>query len=300
MYKNDWDDPNFVFTYDESAKCCLRWKNVRKKGVAFVGHECGTHSKRGHWAVQFRGSPKTAHSIIWEIFNGKLKPGDIIRFNDGDNSNVKISNLCLEPIEGKNWQDKFLKIGDWAEVFHYEDGVLYWTDDRYSGAKLNKRYASKGDQLFSSEDKDGYLRTKFLVYSGSKNPMVHRIIYEYHFGKIPKDMQIDHIDGNPANNKIENLRCVTRNTNARNVKISSRNRTGAVGVRMKTDDNGCVTCYEAFWRYNGRYKYKSFNCGKYGKEPAFKMACNARQEAMEMMNDEYGDERYHKNHGKRY
>jgi hypothetical protein len=37
----------------------------------------------------------------------------------------------------------------------------------------------------------------------------YRKIYEKHFGKIPKGMHIHHVDGNPENNNIDNLVCIT-------------------------------------------------------------------------------------------
>ena len=37
----------------------------------------------------------------------------------------------------------------------------------------------------------------------------YRKIYEYHFGEIPKGYHIHHIDGNPLNNDISNLLCIS-------------------------------------------------------------------------------------------
>ena len=49
-----------------------------------------------------------------------------------------------------------------------------------------------------------------------------------HHGYIPK--QIDHIDRNRLNNKIENLRVCTQTENLYNTGVLSRNSTGIKGV----------------------------------------------------------------------
>ena len=43
----------------------------------------------------------------------------------------------------------------------------------------------------------------------NKTLFKHRYIWEKHYGKIPKDMVIHHIDGNKQNNEIENLQMMT-------------------------------------------------------------------------------------------
>lgn len=43
----------------------------------------------------------------------------------------------------------------------------------------------------------------------------HRIVWQLHHGDIPDLLVVDHIDGNKHNNKISNLRCVTKQQNTR-------------------------------------------------------------------------------------
>jgi hypothetical protein len=42
------------------------------------------------------------------------------------------------------------------------------------------------------------------------NKFMHRIVWEAFYGLIDPDKEIDHIDKNPANNSISNLRCLTK------------------------------------------------------------------------------------------
>lgn len=51
---------------------------------------------------------------------------------------------------------------------------------------------------------------------GAKLPRqayVHRLMWKTYMGEIPKGFEIDHIDTNPHNNHIDNLRLITRREN---------------------------------------------------------------------------------------
>lgn len=60
---------------------------------------------------------------------------------------------------------------------------------------------------------------------------MHRAAWAYVHGEWPKG-HIDHIDGNPKNNRIANLRVATSQTNQRNRKISKSNKSGFKGVHQ--------------------------------------------------------------------
>ena len=101
------------------------------------------------------------------------------------------------------------------DTFEYRDGNLYW--------KVNRRIVKAGE-LAGSVAKDGYCRVKFE----QKFYLAHRIIFMIHHGYMPN--VIDHIDGNPSNNKIENLRECTVSQNGMNSKVSITNKSGIKGV----------------------------------------------------------------------
>ena len=93
-------------------------------------------------------------------------------------------------------------------------------------------------------------------------------------GFIP-DM-VDHIDGNPSNNKWDNLRVCTAAQNQHNTKIRVDNKTGVKGV-----------CYKKFHKYPyiARLTYNKvrYNVG------AFKTLEEAKQ-ALESCRDKYHKE----------
>lgn len=64
---------------------------------------------------------------------------------------------------------------------------------------------------------------------------LHRIIYKMFNGDFVGD--IDHIDGNPSNNRIENLRISTSSQNQRNVGIRKDNTSGVKNVSYDKSKN---------------------------------------------------------------
>lgn len=110
---------------------------------------------------------------------------------------------------------------DWHEYFIYsEDGSLVWKTRPKHHFKTEK-----GCNIFNSKfagkragviGKNGRVRTRISQFTAF---LVHRIIYEMFNGKIlDNTLNIDHIDGDPQNNKIENLRLVTMQQNQFNTK----------------------------------------------------------------------------------
>ena len=89
---------------------------------------------------------------------------------------------------------------DWNSLFEYRDGALY--------RAVTRGKWKKGTRVGYTR-KDGYR----VVQVGPKTHKEHRIIYEIHHGPIPEGMVIDHIDRNPSNNNIDNLRVVSQTTN---------------------------------------------------------------------------------------
>jgi hypothetical protein len=68
---------------------------------------------------------------------------------------------------------------------------------------------------------------------------VHKLIYLYHYGVVPD--QLDHINRDSADNRIENLRPANSSENTRNRKLFSNNTSGCKGVSWhKAQSRWCV------------------------------------------------------------
>ena len=88
------------------------------------------------------------------------------------------------------------------EYVEYKDDGLYWK-------KLRPRSRGKVGERVGHERPDGY---RLFKHDGGRF-YEHRVIWEMHNGPIPDGLVIDHIDRNPRNNSIENLRVVTQSQN---------------------------------------------------------------------------------------
>jgi hypothetical protein len=69
-----------------------------------------------------------------------------------------------------------------------------------------------------------------IVSMNGKREYVHRVVWEIHHGEIPEGMVIDHINGDPSDNRIENLRCVSQKINLLNKRKQKNNTSGIAGV----------------------------------------------------------------------
>ena len=114
--------------------------------------------------------------------------------------------------------------------------------------------------------------------------LAHRVVWTILVGDIPKGKVVDHLNGNPLDNRIENIRLVDPKENSRNMRKNSSNKTGVVGVKY-TDDGTGKYSYVACWRsLEGVANYRAFSCNKFGADEAFRLAVDARKKAIEALN----------------
>ena len=97
-----------------------------------------------------------------------------------------------------------------------DDGVAYWTESP-------GRRVAAGAQA-GSVCKLGYV----VVQHRRKLFKLHRLIFLHHHGYLPE--MVDHIDGNPTNNRVSNLRAATRVLNMRNARRPANNTSGVKNV----------------------------------------------------------------------
>ena len=149
-------------------------------------------------------------------------------------------------------------------IYYPEHGELYW--------RKNKGTARCGHRAGATTERG----RKQIMIDGERY-YSHRICWLIFYGEHPEG-EIDHINGDPTDNRINNLRVVSRVENLRNMKQYETNTSGVTGVSKQGSRWKAYIHVEGKQKYLGLFEY-------------FDDAVNARG-AAEM---HYG---FHPNHGR--
>jgi hypothetical protein len=137
----------------------------------------------------------------------------------------------------------------------------------------NSRYA--GTPALATADNTGYRHGCIF----SRKVYAHRVAVALLNDAWPDE--VDHVNGDVADNRAVNLRAVSHRENAKNVKLRADNKSGVCGVFWNTRNQK--------WHAKIRVAGQDIELGQYGDLAA---AAEARHHAAE----QYG---FHENHGKR-
>lgn len=157
--------------------------------------------------------------------------------------------------------------------YGFKTGCLYFSNR----VKSCKRKGNKVGRVKMSGDKR-YIQTKVC----GQACYVHRLIWIMFKGQIKDlDMQVDHINGDSTDNRIENLRLVTRCENNRNKRRSAK---GSVsGITGVTFDKSAGK-----WKAHIQIGRSHINLGLFNKK-------EEARKARKLADVKYG---FHSNHGK--
>ena len=119
------------------------------------------------------------------------------------------------------------------ELCYYdlETGIFTWL--------VLRRGSAKAGDIAGSKHPDGYWQLRI----DGKRYLAHRLAWLYVYGVLPKNY-IDHKDHDMINNKITNLRDVTKAGNNQNqIKAMSNNQsTGLLGAHYHKKNNKYTSC----------------------------------------------------------
>ena len=110
----------------------------------------------------------------------------------------------------------------------------------YIADKDGNIYNENGYKLKPYKHSKGYL--SFTEYNTEKYPdkkrkcwRVHRFVWIYHNGEIPSHLEIDHINNDKTDNRLENLRLLTPKENNRDREYVTLNEYQAAMIRSLYD-----------------------------------------------------------------
>ena len=122
-------------------------------------------------------------------------------------SNIVISQKAiqlasnLELLEGESF---YFKPELLSLVFEYVDGILLWKIRPANCVRVGDRAGSLTDQ--------GYRQINYK----KKLYQEHRLVFSMFNGPLQKSLEVDHINGIRDDNRLENLRAVSRRVNQQN------------------------------------------------------------------------------------
>ncbi len=228
-HKNQERDDNRI----ENLRAVSQSENMKNTGL-------GSNNTSGIKGV---GWQKNVQKYVAFIrVNGKLKQlGYYTDKNEAikarKEAEIKYANVKPATPTFSEHKVKKISIKDLKEQFDYSDGFLLRKTGRYAGKQI-------------TGSKNVYTAIMF----NDKPQLAHRLIYAWHNGEIPKNYVIDHINGDTKDNRIENLRAVSRSQNAQNSKKRSNNKSGVVGVSFTKQNNK----WQATITINGKAKHLGY------------------------------------------
>lgn len=153
------------------------------------------------------------------------------------------------------------------ERLEYKDGSLFWKDTYGQRALKGSRAGSVGN--------NGYRR----IIINKVSYLESRLIWALHKGDTT--LFLDHIDGDPSNNSIENLREVTALGNAMNAVTRTDNSSGFRNVYWNKK--------KKYWEVRINLKGKQIYIGSFKKD--IEAAKTAAKEARGKYHGEYASYR---------
>lgn len=202
------------------------------------------------------------------------QPAECLQHCDGPNRNGSYGDhvMAKEPLPSPEVLRQLLRYEpDTGKLFWKERGPEWFVSIK-SHRAWNARFSGK--EALTAKSKR--YKNGFILW---KKHLAHRVAFAIFYGRWPYG-QVDHIDGNGENNRIQNLRDVDSLENNRNMRRAKNNKSGITGVHW------CATY--GSWVAQIQIKGRGINLGSF---KSLEEAAQARKNADLL----YG---FHENHGR--
>jgi hypothetical protein len=105
---------------------------------------------------------------------------------------------------------------EWRDVPGYEGSYQVSDQGRVKSVERTIAHQSFPERIMSQRlNKNGYPRVNLYESGKPRTRQVHQLVMETFVGPRPDGLEVCHGNGNPADNRLENLRYDTRSANAR-------------------------------------------------------------------------------------
>ena len=202
-----------------------RLRNEKTKRWLKGGYNKGYH----FYSLHFRGKQYIlyTHRAVAKYFIPNPNNLPIVHHKDGNKTNNFYLNLewvsSKEHGEITASQQKTKTRKPRIKITNEELKELnlaQFRDTRYYISDEGKVYNMSEKFELRLEESGNYLRFNCNYTNGQrKHVLVHRAVWEAFNGPIPEGYDIDHIDGNPKNNRLDNLEAVTHQENIKRRKM---------------------------------------------------------------------------------
>ena len=149
------------------------------------------------------------------------------------------------------------------------NNIIIWKRiEGYSNYFINKNGKIKniksGKILNGCKNSDGYIRVNLSKNRKGKTYSIHRLVAIAFIENPENKPMIDHINTIRNDNRLENLRWVTRSENMQNTIVYINNKLGIKNISIIYDNNNKYFAYDK--TINGKRHTKSFKTLEYAIE----------------------------------
>lgn len=191
-----------------------------RRGMASAGSVAGCKVNSGYIQIYVDGVQHKAHRLAWLYVHGSFPEKDLKRKN-GIRDDNRIDNFYAPGEKPPKPVYAPLTAGRLRELVDYNPLTGVFTRRQVIGK------VGVVGEVIGHANRQGRIE----VSVEGKIYLAHRLAWLHVTGQWPKH-EIDHKDGNPANNVFENLRDVTGRENKMNIRNARSNSiTGILGVR---------------------------------------------------------------------